>query len=90
MACCSKKKALAEAEKEFRRSTELNPLDPVAHYHLFRALAGQGKIKEAEAELAVQRKVSADFETYLGEHAGVVKRIDINIIDPAAPAQPGK
>jgi len=85
-----KKRELAEAEKEFRRSTELNPKDPVAHYHLFRALAGQGKIKEAEAELAVQRKVSADFQTYLGEHAGVVKRIDIKIQGQAAPAAPGK
>ena len=37
------KGAIAEAEKELRRSTELNPADPATHYRLFRALAALGR-----------------------------------------------
>ena len=85
-----KRDALAEAEKEFRRSTELNPGDPVAHYHLFRVLAGLGKDEEAQAELAVQRRVSAEQDAYLTEHAGNVKRLDITPADQGQAVRPRK
>jgi Flp pilus assembly protein TadD len=85
-----KKGDLVEAEKEFRRSTELNPSDPVGHYHLFRVLAGLGKTQQAQAELAVQRRVSAEQEKYLEQNPGKVKRLQLTVQDPAqnAPPQP--
>jgi tetratricopeptide (TPR) repeat protein len=85
-----KKGDLVEAEKEFRRSTELNPSDPVGHYHLFRVLAGLGKAQQAQAELAVQRRVSAEHEAYLAQHVGGIKRFDVTIGDPGQATPPAK
>ncbi len=69
--------AFAEAEKQLRRATELNPKDPAPHYRLFRALAALGKTKEAEAELAIQRSVSAEYQADIDRSTGEVKRLDI-------------
>ena len=69
--------AWAEAEKEFRRSTELNPKDPTTHYRLFRALAALGRTQEAEAELARQREVAEQYQADLDRTVGDVKRLEI-------------
>jgi hypothetical protein len=66
---------------------ELNPKDPAAHYRLFRVLAGLGKTEEAQAELAVQRKVSAESQADLNRQLGSVKRLEISITDPAKQAR---
>ena len=68
--------ALVDAEREFRRSTELNPRDPATHYRLFRALAALGKTQEAEAELALQRKVSAEYQADFNRKTGEIKRLE--------------
>ena len=73
----AKRGALADAEKEFRRAVELNPKDPAIHYRLFRVLAGLGKTREADAELAVQRHVAAERDQELRNTAGAVKRFEI-------------
>jgi len=75
----AKRGALADAEKEFRRGVELNPKDPAVHYRLFRVLAALGKDREAEAELAVQRRVAAEHDEDLKRTAGSVKRFDITL-----------
>lgn len=77
--------ALVEAEKEFRRSTELNPKDPVVHYHLFRALAVLGRTEEAQAELVIQRRVYAEYEAYMNQQTGGIKRLDMTLVDPSEP-----
>jgi hypothetical protein len=77
-----------EAEKELRRSTELNPNNPVAHYHLFRVLASLGRTEAAQAELAVQRRVYAEYEAYMNQQTGEVKRLDMTLTDTAKPNRP--
>jgi tetratricopeptide (TPR) repeat protein len=72
------RRAFGEAEKELRVATELNPRDPAPHYRLFRALAAEGKTREAEAELATQRKVSAEYQADLNRSVGEVKRLDLS------------
>jgi tetratricopeptide (TPR) repeat protein len=84
----TKRHALVEAEKELRRSTELNPNNPVAHYHLFRVLASLGRTEAAQAELAVQRRVYAEYEAYMNQQTGEVKRLDMTLTDTAKPNRP--
>jgi hypothetical protein len=60
----------------------------VVHYHLFRALAVLGRTAEAQAELAVQRRVYAEYEAYMNQQTGGIKRLDMTLVDPAAP-KPG-
>ena len=73
----SNRHAYEAAEKEFRRSVELNPTDPAIHYRLFRTLAALGRTREAEAELAVQRRVAAEHQAELARQTGNVKRLSI-------------
>jgi tetratricopeptide (TPR) repeat protein len=70
--------AYAEAEKQFRRSVELNPKDPAIHYRLFRTLAALGRTREAEAELVLQRKISAEYQADLDRSTGEIKRLDLS------------
>jgi tetratricopeptide (TPR) repeat protein len=76
------RRSFADAAKEFRRSTELNPTDPATHYRLFRALAALGRTKEAEAELARQRKVSAEYEANRSRALNGVKHLEIPALAP--------
>jgi predicted Zn-dependent protease len=71
------RRAWGEAEKELRLATELNPKDPAPHYRLFRALAALGRTREAEAELATQRKISAEYQTELNRSVGDIKRLEL-------------
>jgi Flp pilus assembly protein TadD len=72
------RRAFPEAEKEFRRSIELNPKDPASHYRLFRTLAALGRTQEAEAELARQRRISEQYQSDLDRVVGDVKRLEIS------------
>lgn len=48
-----------EAAREIRRSTELNPKDPVPHYHLARLYDRLGKPAEAKSERELHARLSA-------------------------------
>ena len=50
---------LAEAASEFRRSIELNPKDPTAHYRLAQTYDRLGKADEARVERELHAKLSA-------------------------------
>jgi Flp pilus assembly protein TadD len=70
-----KKGAIGEAEKEFRRTTELNPAEPSPHYRLCRVLARLGRTEDAQAEAAVYRKTSEDYRDDLNRRLATVQRL---------------
>ncbi len=79
-----KKHALVEAEKEFRRTTELNPKEPSPHYRLCRVLAKLGKTKEAQDEAAALQKATEEYREDLNRRLATVEHVAL------APGQTSK
>jgi Flp pilus assembly protein TadD len=55
----SQQRKFEEATRELRRGAELNPSDPVPHYHLARLYDRMGKAAEASAERDLHARLSA-------------------------------
>ncbi len=70
-----KRGAIQDAEKEFRKATELNPGEPSPHYRLCRVLARLGRTDEAQAEAVVMRKATEEYRDELNRRLATVQRL---------------